>query len=97
MEDAWALEALLSSSVAAAWFEALAEPARGGFHRYLGWTVATLPIPADWPIARVALAELGRRRAQYTAGEPLEQTAVVADAYGIPLRQLEPLLHWYGL
>lgn len=94
MDDAFALEALLASPIAAAWFEALAEPARGGFRRYMGWTVATLPIPADWTVARVALAELGRQRAANTAGTRLEQTAIVADAYGIPLRHLEPLLAW---
>ena len=80
MDDAFALEALLASPIAAAWFEALAEPARGGFRRYMGWTVATLPIPADWTVARVALAELGRQRAANTAGTRLEQTAIVADA-----------------
>ena len=39
-----------------AWLGILAEPARGGFHRYLGWTLALLPLPRDWPAAVRLLA-----------------------------------------
>jgi hypothetical protein len=45
---AWALCAILNSRVAAAWINAIAEPARGGYRRYLGWTVGLLPLPSDW-------------------------------------------------
>ena len=96
LDDAWALDALLSSTLAAAWFETLAEPARGGFRRFMGWTVATLPVPTNWCSARLALADLGRRRA---LGEPIsidEQDIVVADAYDIPARYLEPLIRWFN-
>lgn len=55
--DAWALAALLNSPLAAGWLNAVAEPARGGYHRYLGWTVGLLPIPRDWPRARAVLAQ----------------------------------------
>jgi hypothetical protein len=55
--DAWALAALLNSPLAAAWLNAIAEPARGGYRRYLGWTVGLLPIPRDWTRARTLLAE----------------------------------------
>jgi hypothetical protein len=94
LEDALALELLLGSRVAAAWFEALAEPARGGFRRFMGWTVATLPIPRRWESARVALADLSRRR---SAGHDVttdEITDCVADVYEIPMQSLEPLLRW---
>ncbi|MEO6443545.1 MAG: DNA methyltransferase, partial [Gemmatimonadaceae bacterium] len=60
-EDAAALAALLNSPLAAGWLDAVAEPARGGFRRYLGWTVARLPIPADWARARGILSPLGAR------------------------------------
>ena len=96
LEDAWALETLLGSAVAAAWFEALAEPARGGFRRFMGWTVATLPVPSDWASARIPLARLARRRA---AGETIstdEHHTVVADAYDIPVRHLDPLIRWFN-
>ncbi len=94
LDDAQAMATLLASPIAAAWFEALAEPARGGFRRFLGWTVATLPVPADWSTARVALASLATRRA---AGEDIpehEQVAVVAASYGLSVQSLAPLLDW---
>ena len=43
--DAFALAALLNGPLARAWLDALAEPARGGYRRYLGWTMSLLPIP----------------------------------------------------
>ena len=98
LDDAWALEVLLSSPIAAAWFHALAEPARGGFKRFLGWTVASLPLPTNWEQARrtlVAFRRDTRRRGLRTPADcPEEQTAVVAAAYGLPLRTLSPLLQW---
>ncbi len=45
--DALACVALLNSPIAAAWLGVIAEPARGGYRRFLGWTVARLPIPPD--------------------------------------------------
>ena len=58
--DAWAVAVLLNSPLAAAWLNAIAEPASGGYRRYLGWTVGLLPLPTDWPRAREILA--GARR-----------------------------------
>ena len=99
LDDAHALNALLHATITAAWLDVLAEPARGGFRRFLGWTVASLPIPADWPRARRLLAPLGRQIATTQApGDDAQHDALdqaVADAYDIPLRQLLPLLHWY--
>lgn len=94
LDDALALEALLASPIAAAWFDVLAEPARGGFRRFMGWTVASLPIPREWHTARNSLVRLARRR---QAGESIcadEHSTTVSDAYGIPMRHLEPLVRW---
>ena len=96
VDDAYALHTLLSSPLAAAWFEALAEPARGGFRRFMGWTVATLPVPLDWASSRVALASLGRRHAN---GEPVcaeEHLDVIVDAYGLSVAAMQPLLRWFA-
>ena len=93
-DDAFALAALLNSVVAAAWLGAIAEPARGGWHRYLAWTVSLLPVPHDWPRARSLLAPVARRAA---AGEPpstqelLEQVCV---AYRLEPADVAPLLAW---
>lgn len=94
-EDAHALAALLNSTVAAAWLNALAEPARGGYRRYLGWTVALLPVPRDWERARTILAPLGMRAA---SGEQIadELMPAVARAYRLRAPDLEPLLAWIG-
>jgi hypothetical protein len=92
--DAAALAALLNSPPAAAWLDALAEPARGGFRRYLAWTVARLPVPADWDRARALLAPLGVRG---VAGDPPaagELLTAVARAYRLSERALRPLVEW---
>lgn len=83
--DAWALAAILNSRVAAAWLNALAEPARGGYRRYLGWTVGQLPIPRDWAGARTQLALVAKAAAacdgDSNAADALE--AAVLRAYGL--------------
>ncbi len=94
LDDAYALDALLSSPLAGAWLDAIAEPARGGWRRYLGWTVCSLPVPEDWLRARVLLAPLGRRRASGDVPSPDEHLAVVASAYRVNEAQLAPLLAW---
>jgi hypothetical protein len=94
LEDAYALDALLSSTVASAWLDAIAEPARGGWRRFLGWTVAALPVPSDWLRARTLLAPLGRRRAVGDPPSPDEHLAVVASAYGLAPAALAPLIDW---
>lgn len=60
--------------------DALAEPARGGFRRYLGWAVARLPIPHDWARAREPHAPLGRRgvAGEAVGGEELLDAVVAA-------------------
>ncbi|WP_411279132.1 Eco57I restriction-modification methylase domain-containing protein [Gemmatimonas sp.] len=95
LDDAYALDALLNSTIAAAWLDVLAEPARGGFRRFLGWTVAALPVPHDWLRARTLLAPVGQRLAKHEHVPINEHDLAVADAYDVPLRQLTPLLDWY--
>ena len=93
-DEALALAALLNSAVAAAWLSAIAEPARGGWKRYLGWTVAQLPIPHDWPAAVRRLAPLG---AAGWRGQPPHADALweaVAESYGVPPARVRPLLQW---
>ena len=93
-DDAYALAALLNSPVAAAWLNALAEPARGGYRRYLGWTVALLPMPRDWERARALLAPLAVRATAGDAPDDEELLRAVARAYRLRPTDLEPLLAW---
>lgn len=102
LSDAYALHALLRSQIATAWLDVLAEPARGGFRRFLGWTVAALPVPADWAAAVQVLAPIGRALSRDDARHldahvraSLELDEMVALAYGIPVQELLPLLEWY--
>ena len=93
-EDAHALAVILNSPVAAAWLNVVAEPARGGYRRYLGWTVALLPLPRDWDATREALAPLGRRALRGdvpSRGELVDETV---RCYGLRASDLKPLLQW---
>ncbi len=94
VDAAWALHALLSSTVAMAWLDAIAEPARGGFRRYLGWTVAALPTPRDWALAVRLLAPLGRRVAR-PDHDQAHLDVVVLRAFGVSPDAVAPLLAWY--
>ncbi|HVZ48330.1 MAG TPA: hypothetical protein VG916_06075, partial [Gemmatimonadaceae bacterium] len=93
VDDAHALTALLNSEPVAAWLCALAEPARGGYRRFLGWTIARLPLPADWTRAVALLAPVGRD-ATRAAPDPRALADTVAAAYGVDLRHLAPLITW---
>ncbi len=93
-DDAAALAALLHAAPVAAWLRAFAEPARGGYRRYLAWTMALLPIPMPWSRARRCLAPAACAAAR---GEPVDDdalTTMVADAFRIPRAELEPLIAW---
>ena len=96
VDDAGALTTLLNSPVAAAWLNAIAEPARGSYRRYLGWTVALLPLPRDWDRARSLLAPLAERAC--VGEEPDEEDLLhaAARAYKLRAADLEPLLAWLG-
>jgi hypothetical protein len=95
IRDAHALAALLNSPLARAWLDTIAEPARGGYHRYLGWTTSLLPLPADWPRARDLLAPLAER-ARTAVGPPSDTELLDAAlaAYELDLEQVAPLVAW---
>jgi hypothetical protein len=94
LDDALALAALLNSPVGRAWLDALAEPARGGYRRYLGWTLALLPIPSDWNRARDILAPLARASIAGCPASDEELMRAAIAAYGIPSRDVAPLVAW---
>jgi hypothetical protein len=86
-EDALALCSLLNSSLVSAWLSVIAEQARGGYRRYLGWTISQLPIPREWDSCRSALAR--------AAGpEPDHLLELAISAYGLRRIDVEPLLIW---
>lgn len=92
--DAHALAAILNGPLAAAWLNAIAEPARGGYHRYLGWTMSMLPLPNDWDRARQILGPLGERGLQDDLPSDSELLHSALDAYQLDHRAVQPLLSW---
>ena len=94
--DAHALAALLNGPLARAWLDALAEPARGGYRRFLGWTVSLLPVPRDWARARELLAPLGARAAQHDDVSDVALLEAAMRAYDITQRDITSLLVWDG-
>jgi hypothetical protein len=93
-DDAMAFCALLNSPVAAAWLAAIAEPARGGYYRFMGWTLARLPVPREWPSARKILAPMGHAA---NAGSPPDRatlTDAVVRAYRVRSPDIAALLTW---
>jgi methylase of polypeptide subunit release factors len=94
MRDAHAFAALLNGPLVAAWLNTLAEPARGGYRRYLGWTMSLLPVPEDWIVARERLAPLGERASLGDAPTQAELLEAALRAYGLQLHEIQPLLSW---
>ncbi|MES2178880.1 MAG: DNA methyltransferase [Gemmatimonadota bacterium] len=92
--DAMALAALLNTPLAAAWLNAIAEPARGGWHRYLAWTVSLLPLPADWERARDILAPLAQRAMAGNTPTSAELLTAACRAYGVRRDDVAPLVVW---
>ncbi len=88
--DAWALAAILNSRIAAAWLNAIAEPARGGYRRYLGWTVGQLPIPTSWATVRESLAKSGKAAAAGRGDSHIDDC--VRAAYGVDAGDLAALV-----
>jgi Eco57I restriction-modification methylase len=94
LADADTLVALLNSPVARAWLNAIAEPARGGYRRYFGWTMSLFPVPADWRRARDLLGPIGARA---RIGEAPDERALVEAtlaAYGVSHTDVSPLVGW---
>ena len=94
IEDAYTLAALLNSPIIAAWLNALAEPARGGYRRYLGWTVSLMPLPADWSAARERLVPIAERAMSGSPPDADTLLAAVLKAYRLREYDVEPLLLW---
>lgn len=94
IQDARALATLINGPLAIAWLNALAEPARGGYRRYLGWTMSLLPLPRDWNTARDRLAPLGERAMRGNVPSPEEMLSAALAAHGLRRRDIEPLLSW---
>ena len=94
VHDAYALAALLNGPLARAWLDALAEPARGGYHRYLGWTLSLLPLPADWPRARGILAPLAERAIRECPPSDVELLEASLEAFGLRRAVMAPLVAW---
>ena len=92
--DAHALAALLNSPLARAWLNALAEPARGGYRRYLGWTLSLLPIPRDWSHARAALADASRCAHAGAPPSDARLFEIACAAYGATSDCVAPLVAW---
>lgn len=95
--DARTLAAILNSPLAEAWLGALAEPARGGYRRFLGWTMALLPLPNDWTRARSILAPIGDAAMRGACGGGELRDALVHEtlaAYGLTHDEVAPLLAW---
>ena len=92
--DAEAFTALLNGPLARAWLNAVAEPARGGYHRYLGWTMSLLPVPKDWQRARDVLAPLavrGRDTSPPSEGDLFDASL---EAFRLEREDIEPLVEW---
>ena len=96
-KDADALAAWLNAPLATAWLAAVAEPARGGYRRFLGWTMARLPVPQDWPAARALLAPVGAAARQGSAPAASELHDLSLRAFRLPSGTVEPLLTWMHL
>ena len=91
--DAHTLAALLNAPTTTAWLSLIAEPARGGYHRFMGWTVLALPMP-DWNRSRTLLAPLTARARR---GEPVSVDTLhhaTLEAYGIRHDDVATLLAW---
>jgi len=94
LADAHSLAALLNGPLVTAWLNVVAEPARGGYRRYLGWTMSLLPLPSDWEHARELLTHLGERA--MLGDVPSEPALLDAalSAYRLDLSDIQPLLFW---
>jgi hypothetical protein len=94
LPDANVGAALLNSVLVQAWLHALAEPARGGYKRFLGWTLALLPVPSDWLRARDILAPLAAAARDGHPPTDIELLEACLTAYGINRSVVAPLVAW---
>jgi len=94
VDDAFALAALINSRLAAAWLSIVAEPARGGYKRFLGWTMSLLPLPADWTRAREILSPIARHAVSGAIVNEDDLLRSTLSAYGLDHPDVECLLDW---
>jgi len=94
LDDALALTTLINSPIAAAWLGALAEPARGGYRRFLGWTMALLPVPHDWPRARTILAPLSARALAGSPPTRHDLHVATLEAFRLDESSVTALIDW---
>ena len=92
--DAEALATILNCRLPGAWLGALAEPARGGYSRFMGWTIALLPLPHDWRRARSILAPIARAAVAGNPPDDNELLESVLDAYMLSIDEVFALLQW---
>jgi hypothetical protein len=95
-ESAIALMVVLNSPIAASWLNAIAEPARGGYRRYMGWTVSLLPLPIDWKRAKRLLVPLGLAAIDGGIPSPDAIHRATLCAYRLRDDQVESLILWNG-
>lgn len=92
--DAHSFAALLNSPLTAAWLNSIAEPARGGYSRYLGWTMALLPTPLHWTRAREILGPIGEAASKGVVPADHELVSATLDAFQIQHADVESLMTW---
>lgn len=93
-EHAIALMVLLNGPLLGAWLNAIAEPARGGYRRYLGWTMALMPLPHEWERAVTLLSPIGEAAMSGNVPDQLQLMVASLDAYRIRARDVEALISW---
>ena len=96
-DDALTLAAILNSPVASVWLNCVAEPARGGYHRYLGWTMSIFPLPSDWATAIRILGPIAERAIEGSPPSADELQAATLRAYQLSDGDVEPLMKWASL
>lgn len=92
--DADTFATILNSRLSAAWLGALAEPARGGYSRFMGWTMALMPLPSDWSRACNLLAPIAQAAVTGNPAGDAEILASVLEAYKLRFDDVAALLEW---
>ena len=93
-EDALALSAILNGPLLACWLNAIAEPARGGYRRYLGWTVSLMPLPRDWQRAIEILAPMTEQALEGIIPSQCDLLTASLSAYRLRRADVEALISW---
>jgi hypothetical protein len=96
LRDAFALAALMNSDVISAWLSVIAEPARGGYQRYMGWTIALMPFPGERGAECGELAEIGESAFHGAPADAADLSAAVSRAFGVAEAQVQGLIAWAG-